>query len=128
MHIIYLFNGFLQTIPSISVAAAWETVVPVLFTMSMGIFFEFVSDLRRWRNDHKINGYEVTKVWKEAGQIVKEKVKSSQLVVGDVVLFQDGCAVPADCVVLQTDDKLGQCYINTSNLDGERNLKPKLAP
>jgi hypothetical protein len=31
-------------------------------------------------------------------------------------------------VVLSTDDPLGQCYISTSNLDGERNLKPKLAP
>ena len=34
----------------------------------------------------------------------------------------------ADCVVLSTDDPNGQCYISTSQLDGERNLKPKLAP
>ena len=36
--------------------------------------------------------------------------------------------VPADCIVLSTQDPLGQCYISTANLDGERNLKPKLAP
>lgn len=48
--------------------------------------------------------------------------------VGDIIVLQDGSQIPADCVVLQTDDPLGQCYINTSQLDGERNLKPKLAP
>ena len=36
--------------------------------------------------------------------------------------------VPADCLVLSTDDPIGQCYVSTANLDGERNLKPKLAP
>jgi len=36
--------------------------------------------------------------------------------------------VAADCLVLSTNDPLGQCYVSTANLDGERNLKPKLAP
>lgn len=36
--------------------------------------------------------------------------------------------VPADCLLLSTDDTIGQCYVSTANLDGERNLKPKLAP
>ena len=36
--------------------------------------------------------------------------------------------IPADCIILETDDPTGQCFINTSQLDGERNLKPKLAP
>ena len=48
--------------------------------------------------------------------------------VGDVIKLQNGDTLPADCVVLSTDDPLGQCYISTSNLDGERNLKTKLAP
>ena len=34
----------------------------------------------------------------------------------------------ADCLLLYANDKNGQCYINTSQLDGERNLKPKQAP
>lgn len=43
-------------------------------------------------------------------------------------MLEDKCQIPADCLVLSTEDSLGQCYINTSQLDGERNLKPKLAP
>ena len=31
-------------------------------------------------------------------------------------------------MLLSTNNDIGQCYISTSQLDGERNLKPKLAP
>ena len=43
-------------------------------------------------------------------------------------MLKNNGLVPADCLVLSTSDPLGQCYINTETLDGERNLKPKLAP
>lgn len=36
--------------------------------------------------------------------------------------------VPADVVLLSTEDPLGQCYISTETLDGEMNLKQKFAP
>ena len=36
--------------------------------------------------------------------------------------------VAADCLVLSTAEANGICYISTETLDGERNLKPKLAP
>jgi len=35
--------------------------------------------------------------------------------------------VPADCVLLQVADNKPECFVKTSALDGERNLKPKLA-
>lgn len=33
--------------------------------------------------------------------------------------------LPADLLIFQTSGEEGICYIETSNLDGERNLKPK---
>ena len=46
-----------------------------------------------------------------------------------MILLQQDELIPADCIVLQTESHApGQCFINTSQLDGERNLKPKLAP
>ena len=33
--------------------------------------------------------------------------------------------VPADIVVLSTSDPEGMCYLETKNLDGETNLKPR---
>ena len=62
------------------------------------------------------------------GMMVIEKTPAAKLMVGDVIMLENECVISADCVVLSTDDPLGQCYISTSNLDGEKNLKPKLAP
>ena len=35
--------------------------------------------------------------------------------------------IPADVVVLGSEFESGACYIETSSLDGEKNLKPKSA-
>ena len=34
--------------------------------------------------------------------------------------------IPADCVLLQVQDKKSEAFVSTAALDGERNLKPKL--
>ena len=59
-------------------------------------------------------------------------VRTDQLRVGDVIKVKDDEVIPADCFVLASGSSLesqsgGQCYIATSTLDGERNLKPKIA-
>jgi phospholipid-translocating ATPase len=49
--------------------------------------------------------------------------------VGDVIKIKHNEQVPADCVVLKVQNEKGQPqqgYIQTAQLDGERNLKPKL--
>jgi len=49
--------------------------------------------------------------------------------VGDILFLDDGQLVPADCVLLAvrgTANNLTQGYIQTAQLDGERNLKPKI--
>ena len=47
--------------------------------------------------------------------------------VGDIIKIDDGKEVPADCVLLRVADNKPECFVKTANLDGERNLKPKLA-
>lgn len=42
---------------------------------------------------------------------------------GDIVRIEDREMIPADLVVLSTALPQGACYIETSNLDGETNLK-----
>lgn len=59
-------------------------------------------------------------------------VRTDQLKVGDIIKVQDDEIIPADCFVLASGSSLesqsgGQCFIATSTLDGERNLKPKIA-
>ncbi|PFH48817.1 hypothetical protein AMATHDRAFT_5455 [Amanita thiersii Skay4041] len=56
-----------------------------------------------------------------------ERTLWKKLEVGDIVLLRDNEQVPADIVVLATSDPDGMCYLETKNLDGETNLKPRRA-
>ena len=67
--------------------------------------------------------------WKRpiTGSARWERTLWKKLEVGDVVLLRDNDQVPADIVVLSTSDSDGMCYVETKNLDGETNLKPRRA-
>lgn len=54
-----------------------------------------------------------------------ERTLWKKLEVGDFVLLRDNDQIPADIIVLSTSDADGLCYIETKNLDGETNLKPR---
>jgi phospholipid-translocating ATPase len=60
-----------------------------------------------------------------AGSAQWERTLWKKLEVGDIVLLRDNEQVPADIVVLSTSDADGMCYLETKNLDGETNLKPR---
>lgn len=53
------------------------------------------------------------------------EVSSSELKVGDIVKCQDGETFPADLLHLTSSNE-GDCYIKTSSLDGEKNLKKRV--
>ncbi|KAI0643994.1 phospholipid-translocating P-type ATPase [Trametes meyenii] len=54
-----------------------------------------------------------------------ERTLWKKLEVGDIVLLRENEQVPADIVVLSTSDPDDMCYLETKNLDGETNLKPR---
>lgn len=62
---------------------------------------------------------------RSGGTTVWERTLWKKLEVGDIVLLRDNEQVPADIVVLSTSDPDGMCYLETKNLDGETNLKPR---
>lgn len=48
-----------------------------------------------------------------------------QAQVGDIIRLSSGDAIPADLLLLYTSDPSGVAFVDTSNLDGETNLKPR---
>ncbi len=52
---------------------------------------------------------------------------TEDLAVGDVVKLKDGEIIPADLVLLTTKDDKCEAFNKTASLDGETNLKPKMA-
>lgn len=47
--------------------------------------------------------------------------------VGDVVMVENGEMFPADLILLASSIEGGNAYIETASLDGEKNLKPRIA-
>ncbi|EPY52470.1 P-type ATPase [Schizosaccharomyces cryophilus OY26] len=54
-----------------------------------------------------------------------EPVYRKKIQVGDIVRVRANEAIPADLLILSTENKEGICYVETKNLDGETNLKDK---
>jgi phospholipid-transporting ATPase len=58
---------------------------------------------------------------------VFEELRSDQIVSGDIVLMREGEVFPADLILLASSND-GICFIQTSSLDGEKNLKKRSRP
>ena len=54
-------------------------------------------------------------------------VQRASISVGDILELKDGDIIPADCVLLHSDRKDDEAFMLTTQLDGERCLKPLVA-
>jgi P-type E1-E2 ATPase len=59
----------------------------------------------------------------EKGEWIEQETRWSQVKVGDVVKVHDNDLVPADLLCLHCEMPERICYVKTTNLDGETNLK-----
>ena len=82
---------------------------------------ELIEDLHRLKYDNKNNLEEVFIY--ENGMF--KKSFSEKIEIGYIILIKEGSNVPADCIVIDTNLNEGLCYLETSSLDGEKNLKEK---
>ncbi|XP_010782864.1 phospholipid-transporting ATPase IA isoform X4 [Notothenia coriiceps] len=115
----FLFIALLQQIPDVSPTGRWTTLVPLLFILVVAAVKEFIEDLKRHNADGIVNRKECQVLRNGAWEIVHwEKVA-----VGEVLRASNGDHLPADLVILSSSEPQGMCYIETSNLDGETNLK-----
>ncbi|XP_031654278.1 phospholipid-transporting ATPase IA isoform X2 [Oncorhynchus kisutch] len=115
----FLFIALLQQIPDVSPTGRWTTLVPLLFILVVAAVKEFIEDLKRHNADSVVNKKECQVLRNGAWEIVHW----AKAVVGDIIRV--GCSdyVPADSILLSSSEPQGMCYIETSNLDGETNLK-----
>ncbi|CAG8746154.1 5279_t:CDS:1, partial [Racocetra fulgida] len=59
------------------------------------------------------------------GQPEFKKVMWKDVRVGDFLFLKNGDAVPADAIIISTSEQNGTCFVETKDLDGETNLKPR---
>ena len=115
----FLLIALLQQIPDVSPTGRYTTLVPLMFILAVSAIKEIVEDIKRHRADDEIN-HRLIEVLQN-GQW--HTIKWQELSVGDIVKVLNNTFFPADLVLLSSSEPQGMSFIETSNLDGETNLK-----
>ncbi|KAL4478641.1 hypothetical protein ABPG74_006876 [Tetrahymena malaccensis] len=124
-NVYFLIIGLMQCITTISMSDG----KPIMFLPFSVILFisalkEIFEDKKRKDQDNLENSHLVIQ---REGQNLSQ-VHSYQLHPGHVIKIMKNEQIPADVILLQSSEESGVCYIETMNLDGESNLKLRLAP
>uniref|UniRef100_A0A8C4GME5 Phospholipid-transporting ATPase n=1 Tax=Dicentrarchus labrax TaxID=13489 RepID=A0A8C4GME5_DICLA len=98
----FLFIALMQQIPDVSPTGRYTTLVPLIFILTVAGIKEIIEDYVSTRAPPAL--------W--AG-----------VAVGDIVKVTNGQHLPADMVIVSSSEPQAMCYTETSNLDGETNLK-----
>jgi magnesium-transporting ATPase (P-type) len=123
-NIYFLIIAILQSIPAISPLSPYTAILPLTFVLGVSMIREGIEDFRRYRSDKRINMMKFNKLISK-GQF--EEIESKDIKVGDILLVKEDDTFPADLVLLKSS--LGQnAFIQTSSLDGEKNLKKRTIP
>uniref|UniRef100_A0A8C1TBB5 Phospholipid-transporting ATPase n=1 Tax=Cyprinus carpio TaxID=7962 RepID=A0A8C1TBB5_CYPCA len=109
----FLFIALLQQIPDVSPTGRWTTLVPLLFILLVAAVKEVIEDLVRAFNYTILrNGAWEIVHWEKVLHISSWCIKIFKKY---IYFFHNG--------VVYCSEPQGMCYIETSNLDGETNLK-----
>ncbi|CAH1166769.1 unnamed protein product [Phyllotreta striolata] len=109
----------LQLIPAISSLTPVTTALPLIGVLGLTAVKDAYDDIQRHISDSHVNNRKSRVVRK--GQLVKEKWSAVQ--VGDIIRMDNNQFIAADVLILTSSEPNGLCYIETSELDGETNLK-----
>ncbi|KAA0196055.1 phospholipid-transporting ATPase IB [Fasciolopsis buskii] len=118
-NIFFLVIALLQQIPGVSPTGRFTTLVPLLIILTVSAVKEVIEDFKRHRADDATNNSK-TLVLRDREWV---EVLWKDLQVGDLVKVCNNHGIPADLVLLASSEPQAMCYIETSNLDGETNLK-----
>ncbi|CAD8161156.1 unnamed protein product [Paramecium pentaurelia] len=108
-NIYFLIVGILQMIPAITVSDGLPTeYTPLVVIVIATAIKDLLEDLQRHKADRKENN-----------TIISGK-KSQEIRVGEYIRINPNEQIPADILLLNQE-----CFVETSQLDGETTLKPK---
>jgi phospholipid-transporting ATPase len=126
-NIYFLIIAILQVIPSISLSGSMPTTaIPLAIVVIANMVKDAIEDYNRHRSDEKENSQFVQVLNSAQGTLEKRKWKDIK--VGDVIALENYQSCPSDIVLLGSSEQSGVSFIETSNLDGETNLKLKTVP
>ena len=120
---IYFLLVTILTFGSFSPINPASMIGTFIFVLICTMIKEAYEDFRRYQQDEINNNRLILKYvdrgWKET--------KSWTLVPGDIIKIMKNEELSADVLILKTSNLNGYAYIETKSLDGETNLKEKIA-
>ncbi|KAH9606858.1 hypothetical protein KSS87_020266 [Heliosperma pusillum] len=119
----FLMISILSCTP-MSPVSPLTNVAPLSVVLIISLVKEAFEDWKRFQNDLSINNSPIEILQGEKWESIPWK----RLQVGDIVRVKQDGFFPADILFLASTNPDGVCYIETSNLDGETNLKIRKAP
>lgn len=122
-NLFFLFISGIQQIPDISPTSRWTTLVPLCIVLFITAIKEIMEDYGVHRSDAELNARKCKVL--VGSEFVEQSWRDVK--VGDVLRIESGENFPADLVLVSSSEPEGLCYVETSNLDGEVNLKIKQA-
>jgi P-type E1-E2 ATPase len=117
---------FMQMISVISISYGKPAMLPPLtIVIVVSMVKDAYEDNERRKKDNEENDSRCTIVTSE-GDLVESTWKT--LKVGQVIKVKENEFLPADLLLIASTGLEGLCYVETKSLDGETNLKHKVAP
>ena len=121
LSIFFLLNTILSSINVISTKSTTSALAPFIIVVTIGLVLDGIEEIKRYRNDVKANNTKV-KLYKN------KKLRNtewSKVKIGNLVKVKKDENFPADMLVIFSSNKEGNFYLQTSNIDGETNLKER---
>ncbi|XP_059049095.1 probable phospholipid-transporting ATPase IIB [Achroia grisella] len=131
LNMYFLVMACSQFIPSIRIGYLYTYWGPLSFVLAVTLFREAVDDFRRYRRDREVNRQRYDRIVLDSSidgyrPFAMEHVPASALRVGDIVMLHKGQRVPADMILLRTNETMGTVFIRTDQLDGEIDWKLRI--
>ncbi|KAK5897198.1 hypothetical protein CesoFtcFv8_010282 [Champsocephalus esox] len=124
-NIYFVGLAILNFVPVVNAFQPEVALIPICVIMTLTALKDAWEDFRRYQSDRKHNNTPCFIYSRKEKQFSERSWKEVR--VGDFVKVFSNEIVPADLLLLHTSDPNGVCHIETSNLDGETNLKPRRA-